>query len=131
MCEQTFRIRTWGFRFFLTDAFVIGALATALIALKRSENPMWWLLAVVGAHFFLFCNVIRMRRGFELTWSGGFLLNAGAWLWLEKLTIANFLACQLPLTAVLLIAEVRSPRYHGVLARQLNPALDEYLKGRQ
>ena len=129
MCEQTHGLRTWGFRFFATDAVVIGACVAAIIPLRQFENPLWWLLAIVVGHFFLFCNVIRMRREFELGWSAWFFVNTGMCLWLEKLTTANFLACQLPLTAILVITQLRSRRYHGIFARQLNPQLDEYLKG--
>jgi hypothetical protein len=39
------------------------------------------------------------------------------------------LAVQTPLTALAIAAEMRSPEYHGVLARRLNPHLDRWLAG--
>lgn len=39
------------------------------------------------------------------------------------------LAVQTPLTLLAIVAEVRSPQYHGVLARRVNPRLDAWLAG--
>jgi len=131
MCERTARSPAWGFRFFATDAIVVIAAAAGAILLRRMENPIWWVLAIVVGHFFLFCNVIRMRRGFELTWSVLFILNISFWMWMENLSSTTVVACQLPITAAFVIAEMRSTRYHGIFAPCLNPRLSEYLKERQ
>jgi len=130
MFEPTHSHRTWGFRFFPTDAAVIGVLATAAIVLHHAENPLWWILIVVGGHFFLFCNIIRVRRMFELLWAGLFIANIAAWLWFAELRWTGVLCVQLPITAGLVFAEFCSARYHGVLARRTNPRLNEYLEGR-
>jgi hypothetical protein len=37
------------------------------------------------------------------------------------------MAIQTPLTAIAIGLEVRSPEYHGIGARRLNPRLDEWL----
>jgi len=37
---------------------------------------------------------------------------------------------QLPITVALVIADIRAPGYHGVLAKRLNPRLNDYLEGR-
>lgn len=81
MFESTHRPRTWGFRFFATDAGVIGVLAVGAIVLHRIENPLWWILIVVAGHFFLFCNIVSTRRSFELVWAGLFAVNTVGWLW--------------------------------------------------
>ena len=77
-----------------------------------------WLIPVVVGHFFLFCNVVRLRRAYELLWAGALLLNAGgtcylldAWHWWTILGI------QTPATILLLVCEIKSPRYHGIFSR--------------
>jgi hypothetical protein len=107
------------------DAFVIGVVLIGVLVLKRMANPLWWILAVVAGHFFLFCNVFRVRRSFELGWSALFVMNVTAWLYLEKFEWTNVLACQFPITAGLIFAELRSPRYHGIFARSVNSRLTD------
>lgn len=124
------RKRTWGFRFLRQDILSIGAFTVVAVVLWRRENPLWWLLAIAAGHFFLFCNVFRIIRWRELIWASLFIFNIGTWLWFEKLTWAHVLACQLPITIYLIIAEIRAPGYHGIFARRLNPRLNDYLEGR-
>jgi hypothetical protein len=127
MCDPTHRPRTWGFRFSATDAVVIAVCAAAALLLRGEGNPLWWLSLVVVGHFFLFCNLVRIRRSFELVWAAAFLVNCALWLLLGELGALPVLASQLPLTAWVVLMEVRSNRYHGILARRLNPRLDAYL----
>jgi hypothetical protein len=130
MFEPSLNQRTWGFRFFPTDAAVLGVLAVAAIVLRQIDNPLWWILIVVVGHFFLFCNIVRIRRSFELLWGGLFIANIAACLWFGKLGSTGVLCVQLPITAGLVFTEFRSARYHGVLARRTNPRLNDYLEGR-
>lgn len=130
MFEPAHRPRTWGFRFFATDAVVIGVLAAAAIVLHQIENPLSWILIVVAGHFFLFCNIVRIRRTFEVVWAGLFISNIAAWLWFAELSWIRVLCVQLPITACLIFAETRSARYHGVLAPRTNPRLNDYLAGK-
>ena len=130
MSKRPPRARTWGFRFSATDAVVVVATAIAMTVLNQMENSLWWVLGVVVGHFFLFCNVFRIRRSFELVWAVLFLLNMGVWMWRQNLSATLVLASQLPVTAALLAGEMCTHRYHGIFARRLNPRLDEYL-GRQ
>jgi hypothetical protein len=130
MFERTHNARSWGFRFFATDAVVIGVLAAAAIALRRIENPLWWILIVVAGHFFLFCNIVRIRRRLEFIWAGLFIANIGVWLWFGELGWLGVLCVQLPITLCLVLIELRSGRYHGVLARRTNPRLNDYLEGK-
>ena len=67
-------------------------------------------------HFFLFCNVFRVRRSYELIWAGLYLLNVACWMLLWEFRWLGVLACQTPLTLVLIVLEVRSSRYHGIWA---------------
>ena len=67
------RAFTPGFRLSTLDVLVLvigTAVATALATVT------WWWGFVVGfvlAHFFLFCNVLRLRRSLELVWAGVFV----------------------------------------------------------
>jgi len=130
MFERARTARSWGFRFFATDAVVIGVLAAAAIVLRQIENPLWWILIVVAGHFFLFCNIVRIRRRFEMIWAGLFVANIGAWLWFGELGWIGVLCVQLPITLCLVVLELRSGRYHGVFARRANPRLNDYLEGK-
>jgi len=121
--------RTFGFRFSMTDAAVICLVIAAAGWLHRMENPLWWIVLVVVAHFFLFCNIFRIRRGYEYFWAGTFLLNVGFWLWRTKLDCLPVLAIQLPITACVVLAEMRSRRYHGIFAARINPRLNDYVEG--
>lgn len=123
------RVRTWGFRFSAIDAVVLVLTGTAMVVLERMENPLWWVLGMVVGHFFLFCNVFRIRRSFELVWAVLFVVNMGIWMWRLELSGVLVLAVQLPITVVSVAGEMRSARYHGVFARHINPKLDEYLGG--
>ena len=121
------RSALYGFRFSATDAVVLVAGTGALV---WQEFPLWWMVPVVVGHFFLFCNVFRVRRSYELAWAAVFVVNVGYWLNEGALGWSTSVLCQLPVTLVVLIAELRSPRYHGILARRFNPKLEEYLAWR-
>ena len=57
---------------------VIGAVAAFALA---TLVPWWGLMvAFVVAHFFLFCNVVRMARPLELVWAATFLALAASTL---------------------------------------------------
>lgn len=113
MFELIFRNPARGFRFSPTDAVAILACGAATAVAWPVLGP--WALAMpyVLGHFFLFCNVFRVRRSFELIWSGVFLLNTGAILAFvpEPVWPALF---QLPVTVAVIRAEWRSANYHGI-----------------
>jgi hypothetical protein len=117
----------YGFRFSLVDGAAITVCVAAALGLWSTIGD--WALAfpVVLGHFFLFCNVFRVRRSYELAWSGLFLLNASLWLFGGAFSWVGLLATQTPVTLIAIGAEVRSPRYHGSWARRVNAGLDEYL----
>jgi len=130
MFEPNHNSRTWGFRFSLADAVAIFAFMSAAGVFWRLGNLLWWMLLIVAGHFFLFCNVFRIVRNREWAWAGLFILNVGVWTWLELLTWPCVLLCQLPITVGIVVADMRSPGYHGVFASWLNPRLNDYLEGR-
>jgi hypothetical protein len=122
--------RTWGFRFSAVDAIALIILGAAVFGLYRRDSKLWWLVAIVAAHFFLFCNIFRVVRRRELIWAVCFVLNVGLWLLLGRLECFNVLACQLPVSVGVIAWELKATRYHGILADRLNPALQDYLDGR-
>ncbi len=103
-----------GFRFSRTDA--------AVILLAMASTPLAWVLVgplsliipIVLAHFFLFCNVFRVRRSFELLWSGAFVVNVALWFGWSGLSWLGIVLAQTPITATLIAMEIASPRYHGI-----------------
>ncbi|MHC4135708.1 MAG: hypothetical protein ACYS0K_12065 [Planctomycetota bacterium] len=106
-----------GFRFSARDAVALTAAAVATWLLLPRIGSFAWLFPFALGHFFLFCNVFRVRRGYELIWAAGFLLNFGAWAVSGAFDWLGVLAVQTPLTLLLIGVEIRSPRYHGVFAR--------------
>src|SRR5215831_8577761 len=121
--------RTWGFRFSVVDAVALGAFAGLTLVLHYLAADVWWLVIIVASHFFLFCNVFRLRRSREMIWAGLFVLNAAFWLLAGHLDPVHILACQVPATLALIAWEIRSARYHGIAADRLNPRLNDYLNG--
>lgn len=122
--------RTCGFRFSTTDAIVLltGAIGVAMLAEKASELAL--LIGFTVGHFFLFCNIFRVRRGPEVIWSLVFLLNAVLSLQFDLYSFLIACLVQLPLTAYLLYRETRMPYYHGVFCHRWNREdIDGYLRG--
>ncbi len=116
--------RAPGFRFWWWD----GVTIVAGVLLAWLAWPLLGKLALVFpvtlAHFFLFCNVFRLRRNYELVWTGAFLVNLGYWILFRELGWVEVVALQTPLTLLLIAAEARSSRYHGLFWRKLNPELE-------
>lgn len=121
--------RTAGFRLSAVDAIVLALGAIATVVSVRPLGPMAGIFPMAVGHFFLFCNVFRLRRRYELAWTAIFLANFTAWTFTE-FSWVGVLAIQLPVTAIVVALEVRSPRYHGIGASRLNARLPEYLDGR-
>src|SRR6058998_2943721 len=100
--------RTWGFRFSVIDAAAIGAFAALTAGLHWLDSNLWWSVAMVAVHFFLFCNVFRVLRRRELIWAALFLLNVGFWLLMVRLDWFTVLACQLPVSVGVIAWEVKA-----------------------
>jgi hypothetical protein len=112
-----------GFRFSVGDALVLVAGVVGAIVLSRF---VWWqgfLVGFVVAHFFLFCNVVRMARPLELLWSGVFVGLAGATIAVDMPGwVATFVVSAL-VTVIVVVLEIRKPSYHGVGWKWINPGL--------
>ena len=124
------KLRTWGFRFSIIDAVALAAFAIVIAGLRWLGSSLWWLVATVAVHFFLFCNVFRVTRRRGLIWDALFILNVGLWLLLGRLDWSTVLACQLPVSVGVIAWEVKATRYHGIFADRFNIHLKDYLEGR-
>ncbi len=111
-----------GFRFSRVDAIVIVACAVLTWFAWKSLGSLTLGLPVTLGHFFLFCNVFRIRRSYEVIWAGVYVANLAYWVLLRDSSWFGILAVQSPLTVALILREMRDPRYHGILWRWLNAA---------
>lgn len=117
-----------GFRISWSDGAVLAAGAAA-VALAPRELAL--VAGVAVGHFFLFCNVFRIRRGPELLWAGVFVALAGATLAWGRPGWAITVGSALALAAGLIAREMRYAGYHGVGWRRVNPGLPEWWRARQ
>ncbi len=108
-----------GFRFSLRDAIVLALFALATWWLRQPLGDLAILPAMVILHFFLFCNVFRVRTQFELAWGLTFILNAAGWQLAHRFEPWALAASQLGITALVIGAELRSPIYRGILHEQI------------
>jgi hypothetical protein len=110
-----------GFRLSVGDGLVLAGGVVAAIVLSMF---VWWQGFVVGfvvAHFFLFCNVVRMARPLEFLWSGVFVALAGATIAIDMPGwVATFVVSAV-VTAIVVVLEIRKPSYHGVGWKWINP----------
>lgn len=119
--------RRAGFRLSAVDVAFIAASAAAVVLLRERLGTWVWSIPVAVGHFFLFCNVFRVRRSYELTWVAVFFCNAAGWVAADRFSWGSLLAVQAPFTIAAFVLEMRSRRYHGIFARRLNPHLDEWI----
>jgi hypothetical protein len=126
MCNQTGGKQTWGFRFSAIDALALAAFGALAAGLSRIGSSLWWMVVIVAAHFFLFCNVFRVARRRELLWAAVFILNVATWLLSGRLDWFNVMACQLPVTTGVIAWEIKNARYHGIFADHFNANLKNH-----
>lgn len=112
-----------GFRLSIIDVLVLVVGTAAIIFL--SMYIWWWgfVPAFVLAHFFLFCNVMRMARPLELIWAVVFVGLAGATIATDSPGWLVTAVASLLVTVVVVIVEMRKPSYHGVGWQWINPGL--------
>ncbi len=121
--------RTHGFRFSLLDGLVL-LIATGLGAWGMAQGKMAaFFIIYVILHFFLFCNVFRVRRKPELIWAVTFLINCAIWIAFGDLNIVWICTTQLFITLGVILHGVKDKSYHGIFAKRWNTHLESYLKG--
>ena len=87
MSRSTFKRPAWwggwtgqrrhenGFRMNAMDILLAAASIFACIALQMATVPLWWTPAYLFATFFVFCNVLRITRRYEIIWCGSFSVS--------------------------------------------------------
>lgn len=115
-----------GFRFSTFDAVIL--FVGGFISADTAAVMPWPGIAIafVIAHFFLFCNIVRMTRPFELVWGGLFLLLAAGTILVGHPRWPVTLAISFAATLTLVILEMRKPSYHGVFWQHINPKLPQW-----
>jgi hypothetical protein len=123
MTKRTFEP---GFRLSRSDGWVLVLGTASALATAQIE---WWMgaaIAFVVGHFFLFCNVFRMARRFELVWAALFVaLSGSSALFGLPGWYASFGLSWLA-TLALVAAQLRQPSYHGILWQRVNPKLRDW-----
>lgn len=107
----------------------VGVLVCGTIGAVAAWSFVWWVgfvIAFVVAHFFLFCNVVRMARPLELIWAATFVMLAGATVVFETPGWMIAIAGSLVVTVLCVCVEIRKPSYHGIAWRRLNPMLPQW-----
>ena len=108
---------------------ILGAISSVLLA--RFDELLGLATVFTVAHFFLFCNVLRMSRLLELLWAALFVLLAtstiimGVPVWNYTFTI------MLAVTAIFAVIQVFRPSYHGAFWMQINPDLPQWWASNQ
>lgn len=120
--------RIAGARFSMTDGLVIVLAVALTMWLRQIDHELWWIVPMVVGHFFLFCNVFLVWRRLEFIWAGVFVVNVALHLALGRLEWWWPCLWQLPVTIAVIVVQIRSPWYHGVGARRMNPRLEDYLQ---
>lgn len=115
-----------GFRLSEIDVGVLmlGVLASVLLA--RFDESFAAALLFTLAHFFLFCNVLRMSRPLELVWALLFVLLAASTIRTGFPPWSYTFLAMLAVTAILAVVQVMRASYHGVFWQQLNPNLPQW-----
>ncbi|QDT54248.1 hypothetical protein Pan44_22760 [Caulifigura coniformis] len=115
-----------GVRFSAADLlFLAAAGAFAWWAWERGAWLAGATLYVVG-NFFLFCNVFRIGRSAELSWSVVFVVLTGIRLQTGSLSWWTIYGATAILTAFLIGIEMRKASYHGVGWSRINPGLKDW-----
>ena len=95
------------------DVLVLVIAGAAAAAVWRQPGAPGAIIVTVVGHFFVFCNVVRLRAALELAWAGTYVVVAAALLarghdgWVALAAIA-------PVTATLIALELRRPDYRGL-----------------
>ena len=106
-----------GFRMSVSDLLVLVVAGVATGLALPWLGVMAWLFVIVAGHFFLFCNVFRIQRMFELIWAGLFVLNASIWYVVDALDWWWILVVQSPVTILFIAISFSKQDYHGVFWR--------------
>jgi len=120
-----------GFRISELDVGVLILGVCASVLLARLDERLGMAVLFVLAHFFLFCNVLRMSRPLELVWAALFVLMAGSTFYFDLPSWNYTMAVMLIVTLMLTLVQILQPSYHGVFWRKINPNLEQWWATRE
>ena len=120
-----------GFRLSEMDVGILMLGICSSVLLARLDERLGVALLFVLAHFFLFCNMLRMSRPLELIWAVLFVLLAGSTFTFGLPSWNSTLAAMLVITLILAFVQILLPSYHGVLWRKINPNLEQWWDARE
>ena len=120
-----------GFRLSELDVGFILLGVCAAVLLARMDERLGVAVLFVLAHFFLFCNVLRMSRPLELIWAALFILLAVSTFYFDLPPWNYTLAIMLIVTLILAFVQVLQASYHGVFWRKFNPNLEQWWAARE
>lgn len=120
-----------GFRFSVLDACTLLACIGLVVYLWGRSPAIAIAIAFAVAHFFWFCNIVRMARTLELAWTGVFVVMSIAWLSKGWISWQVAMFSSLVATGILTVLEMRKPSYHGVGWKWVNPDLRAWWEKRQ
>lgn len=119
--------RKHGFQMSAFDGVVLLLGIILTIWLRNEAFPLWWIVPMALGHFFLFCNIFLVWRRLELVWAAVLVVLISGHLAFGHTDWLSPLMMQMPVTLTVLWLQLRSPWYHGIFARQINPRLDHFL----
>lgn len=125
MSKDTIVKKSRGFRFSFVDACAIALCTLGVVVLEPIIGTEAYLGPFVLGHFFLFCNVFRVRRRYELIWAALFLVHFSAWRLAGIDAWWPICLLQTPVTLGAIYAEIRSAEYHGIFSQESAPSLSE------
>ncbi|MCI5143684.1 MAG: hypothetical protein D3909_18560 [Candidatus Electrothrix sp. ATG1] len=115
-----------GFRLSVRDVIVLFIGAVTSFLLHSMENPLGLIVFFTLAHFFLFCNILRMCRRFELIWAAFFLLLSVSAILFRIPSWPGNVVIMLAMTTILTVLQMRLPSYHGIFWQRINPELPRW-----
>ena len=121
--SETFRP---GFRISEIDVgvLILGTVGSPLLA--RLEESLAFATLFTIAHFFLFCNVLRITRSLELLWAALFVVFAASSFLIGFPAWGHTFTVMLAVTVIFAIIHVLQPSYHGAFWKQINPNLPHW-----
>ena len=120
-----------GFRLSEMDVGFLMLGVCVAVLLARLDERLGLASLFVLAHFFLFCNVLRMSRPLELIWAALFVLLAGSTFYFHLPPWNYTVAVMLVVTLILAFVQILQPSYHGVFWRKINPNLEQWWAARE
>lgn len=115
-----------GFRLAAFDIAVLVA-GGALGLGAWSTQPLFsGIIAFSVGHFFLFCNVFRIRRSYELIWAAVFVFLCLINRWIGQPGWPAIFGVSAVLSGSLIARSTRLIDYHGILWKRFNPGLEDW-----